>query len=433
MGNEVLNVKENRLPIYLYISAMCACVFTVALGLVVLVGWYIHNETMIQVIHSGVLLSIALALMVYFAQISIRRTKEAMKANQSLIGEITERKQAEKALTVSEEKFTTIGNTANDSIIMIDNDNCISFWNNASERLFGFSEKEMHGKKIYETIIPDNFRAGHIKGFKAFRDTGQGPIIGKTMEFTAIHKGGREFPIELSLSAVKIKEKWNAIGIIRNISERKQAEVQIKQGIKKLKSTINGVIETLALTVEQRDPYTSGHQHRVSKLSCAIAEEMGLSENQVDGIRTAGVLHDIGKMHIPAEFLAKPGKLSESEFNICKTHTQVGYDILKGIEFPWPVAEIVNQHHERIDGSGYHLGLSNGDILIESKILCVADVVEAMASHRPYRPALGMDTALEEITKHKGVRFDSVVVDACLNVIKEKKFVLEEPKVTEAS
>jgi PAS domain S-box-containing protein/putative nucleotidyltransferase with HDIG domain len=433
MGNEVLNVKKNRLSIYLYFTAMCACVFTVALGLVVLVGWYIHNETMIQVIPSGVLLSIALVLMVYFAQISNRHTKEAMKVNQILADEITEHKQAEKALKVSDEKFTTIGTTANDSIIMIDNDNCISFWNNASERLFGFSEKEMHGKKIHETIIPNNFRAGHIKGFKAFRDTGQGPIIGKTMEFAAIHKDGREFPIELSLSAVKIKEKWNAIGIIRNISERKQAEVHIKQGIKKLKSTINGIIETLALTVEQRDPYTAGHQYRVSKLSCAIAEEMGLSENQIDGIRTAGVLHDIGKMRIPAEFLSRPGKLTKSEFDICKTHTHIGYDILKGIEFPWPIADIVNQHHEKLDGSGYHLGLSNGDIRIEARILCVADVVEAMASHRPYRPALGMDMALDEITMHKGVKFDSVVVDACLNVIKEKKFVLEEPKVTEAS
>jgi putative nucleotidyltransferase with HDIG domain len=152
---------------------------------------------------------------------------------------------------------------------------------------------------------------------------------------------------------------------------------------------------------------------------------MGIPVDQIEGIRMAGIIHDIGKMHIPTEILCRPGKLTKDEFNIVRSHAQVGYDILKGIEFPWPVADIVHQHHEKMDGSGYPMGLSNGDILMEARILCVADVVEAMASHRPYRPALGMDMALEEISKGKGIHFDANVVDACLTVIKEKEFVFE--------
>ena len=173
-------------------------------------------------------------------------------------------------------------------------------------------------------------------------------------------------------------------------------------------------------------PYTSGHQQRVSRLSRAIATEMGLPKDQIDGIRTAGTLHDIGKIQIPTEILTRPGKLGEFEFNIIKNHPQTAYDILKGIHFPWPVADMVYQHHEKMDGSGYPLGLSNGDIVMGARILCVADVVEAMASHRPYRPSLGLDKAQEEITKGKGVRFDSDVVDACLEIIKEKDFKFEE-------
>ena len=212
----------------------------------------------------------------------------------------------------------------------------------------------------------------------------------------------------------------------RDITERKQAEKEIKQSLEKLKMAMEGVINTLALTVEQRDPYTAGHQQRVAKLSCAIAEDMGIPAAQIEGIRMAGVVHDIGKMHIPSEILNRPGKLTKDEFNIVKSHAQVGYDILRGIAFPWPVADIVHQHHENMDGSGYPLGMSNGDILMGARILCVADVVEAMASHRPYRPALGMDKALEEISKKNGLNYDDRVVSACLKVIKGKKFEFED-------
>jgi HD-GYP domain-containing protein (c-di-GMP phosphodiesterase class II) len=176
--------------------------------------------------------------------------------------------------------------------------------------------------------------------------------------------------------------------------------------------------------VEARDPYTSGHQRRVADLARAIAQEMGLTEDQVDGIRMSGAIHDIGKISVPSEILSKPSKLSDLEFSLIKTHPIVGYNILKDIDFPWPIAEITLQHHERINGSGYPKGISGNEILLEAKILAVADVVEAIASHRPYRPAHTIDVALNEIVQNKGILYDPEVVAACLRVFKEKSYHL---------
>jgi len=178
----------------------------------------------------------------------------------------------------------------------------------------------------------------------------------------------------------------------------------------------------MAFAVESRDPYTAGHQRRVADLAHAIGSEMGLSEERLVGIRMGGIIHDLGKISVPAEILSKPSRLNEHEFGMIKLHPQVGYDILKKIDFPWPIAQMVYQHHERMDGSGYPQGLSGKKILLEARILAVADVVEAMASHRPYRPALGIDKALEEILKNKNVFYDPEVVDACLKLFKEKGF-----------
>jgi putative nucleotidyltransferase with HDIG domain len=175
-----------------------------------------------------------------------------------------------------------------------------------------------------------------------------------------------------------------------------------------------------------RDPYTAGHQARVTRLACAIAKETGLPDERIQGLNVAGTLHDLGKMYVPAEILSKPTRLTESEMMIIKAHPQAAYDILKGIEFPWPVAQIVLQHHERRDGSGYPQGLSGDDILLEARILAVADVVEAMASHRPYRPAHGIDKALEEISQNRDLLYDAGVVDACLKLFREKGFELDE-------
>ncbi|MBZ0094845.1 MAG: HD domain-containing protein [Sulfuricella sp.] len=194
--------------------------------------------------------------------------------------------------------------------------------------------------------------------------------------------------------------------------------------LEKLELSLDHAVTAIAATVEMRDPYTAGHQHRVALLAVAIAQEMGLDESRVEGLRMAGVVHDIGKIHVPAEILSNPGKLTEAEFEIIKTHPQAGWEILKGIDFPWPVADIVWQHHEKLDGSGYPRGLKGDELLLETRILTVADVVEAMASHRPYRPGFGVFPALQEISRQKGKFYDVEVVGACLRVFMERNYEL---------
>lgn len=190
-----------------------------------------------------------------------------------------------------------------------------------------------------------------------------------------------------------------------------------------LRESLEQSIQTIAATVESRDPYTAGHQRRVSELATAIAQEMGLSEDQVNGIHLAAIIHDLGKIHIPAEILSKPGKLTNIEFMLIQTHPQSGYDILKNVKFPWPIADIIVQHHEKIDGSGYPYGLKDHQILLEAKIISVADVVEAISAHRPYRAALGIEVALDEIKKNSGITYDASVVDACVKLFEEKGFM----------
>jgi putative nucleotidyltransferase with HDIG domain len=191
-----------------------------------------------------------------------------------------------------------------------------------------------------------------------------------------------------------------------------------------LLKTFDEVVVALASALEKRDPYTAGHQEQVSKIACAIAREMGMTPDRIEGLRIAGLLHDIGKIYVPSDILTKPSKLTLHEFGIIKAHPEAGYDILKGIQFPWPVARMVLQHHERLDGSGYPNGLTGEQILPEAKILAVADVVEAMSSHRPYRPALGMGKAIAEIYQHRGTVYDPEVVDACLQLF-DKGFNIE--------
>jgi len=225
-------------------------------------------------------------------------------------------------------------------------------------------------------------------------------------------------------NTVNIGKKGEAkeIGILRDITERRQSEEERKQSFERLRKNLEETVYALASAVEMRDPYTAGHQQRVTYLACAIAREIGLSTDQVDGIRMAGVVHDIGKILVPSEILSKPGRLTEIDHSMIKTHPNVGYDILKTIEFPYPVAQIVLQHHERMDGSGYPAGLSGEDILMEARILAVSDVVEAIASRRPYRAALGLNKALKEISKKKGILYYTEAVDACLKLFKEKAF-----------
>jgi PAS domain S-box-containing protein/putative nucleotidyltransferase with HDIG domain len=211
------------------------------------------------------------------------------------------------------------------------------------------------------------------------------------------------------------------------LSEQEAAKNKISEQLLQLKDNLKDTVHAIATIVEMRDPYTAGHQVRVTALAAAIATEMGLPADQIEAIEVAGMVHDLGKIQTPAEILSKPGEISELEHNLIKTHPQAGYDILKGIHFPWPIADIVLQHHERLDGSGYPHGLKDSEILLAARILSVADVVEAMSSHRPYRASLGIDAALAEIAAHRGTLFDPQVVDACTHLIQEKKFSLASP------
>ncbi len=201
------------------------------------------------------------------------------------------------------------------------------------------------------------------------------------------------------------------------LAMRKQMEQLLHQSLENLQRVIDGIINTISKIGDIRDPYTGGHQHRVAQLAKEIAEGMKLPEDQAQGIYIAGLLHDIGKISIPLEILSKPGEIADIEKDMIKIHPTTGFNILKEIEFPWPIHDIILQHHERLDGSGYPRGLKDGEILLEAKIIGVADVVEAIASHRPYRASLGMDYAMEEITSLKGVLYDHDVVDACVTLI----------------
>ncbi len=206
-------------------------------------------------------------------------------------------------------------------------------------------------------------------------------------------------------------------------------EAKVEERTKELREALKGTIQALALAVENRDPYTAGHQRNVADLSGAIATEMGLGMDRIEGLRMAGLIHDIGKISIPAEILSMPRKLTEIEYNLLKTHVESGYSILKDIKFPWPIARMVLEHHERLDGSGYPNGIKGDDMLAESRILAVADVIEATASYRPYRPAQGIDFALQEIAKGKAVLYDATATEACLRLFKEDRHRLRSLKI----
>ena len=511
--------------------------------------------------------------------------------------DITERTRLQSILLESEERFSSIATSSNDAIIMLGEESRVSFWNSAAEKIFGYSEKESVGRKIEELIIPEKLIDAHRKGYAEFRSSGKGLLIGKTIELEARRKDGSGFEIEMSISTTMLQGQQVAIGIIRDISARKQLEnnlqrfdralktlVNVNQTIIKAKSeqyllnsicralietggyklawigfiehderksvrsvakfgfdegyidslniswanvstgqgptgsairnneivvsqsilndpnfgpwhektiesgfqssiaiplaidnkaigvisiysadadafdeqevkllgelaadlsfgiqsqrlkassedyarqlsaSLSQTVEAIALTVETRDPYTAGHMNRVAELSVAIAKEMGLAEHRIEGIQFGASIHDLGKIYVPGEILNRPGKLTAAEFDIIKSHPQIGYDIIKGIEFPWPVAEMVIQHHERLDGKGYPNGLQGEEIILESRILSVADVVEAVSSHRPYRPAKTIEVGLEIIEKGKGTMFDADVVKACTKIIKEDGF-----------
>ena len=325
--------------------------------------------------------------------------------------DITERKKAEIALTESEEKYRTVFENTGTAMIIIEEDMTISVTNRQFEQLSGYSKEEIENKiKWTKFVIPEDLE--RMKEYHLLRRKEKGSAL-TSYEFSFRDKLGEIKNIWLKIGMIPGTKK--SVASLTDITDRKTYEG-------KLKKSIEDVIYTIGKITEVRDPYTSGHQLKVSKLSTAIAQEMKLPQDKIKGIRIASLVHDSGKISIPSEILSKPTKLSEIEYRLIKNHSQIGYDILKSIEFSWPIAQIVLQHHERLNGFGYPQGLKGDEILIEARILGVADVIEAMSSHRPYRPALGIDKALEEISKNKGILYDPEVVDVCLKLFKQKRF-----------
>jgi PAS domain S-box-containing protein/putative nucleotidyltransferase with HDIG domain len=292
--------------------------------------------------------------------------------------------------------------------------------NKAGAAFMGLEPKEAINKNLIEFLIPDKNSDVHKERTEII---GSGvPKLGMVTQIS-LPSGGKRW---VQYDKIPYYNEYNnSVGIIvfmQDITQQKLAEENLEKGYKNLQRSFNGSIEAMAKMVELRDPYTSGHQRRVACLASDIAREMNLSEEQVKYIHIAGIIHDCGKINIPSDILSKPTKLTEPEFQIIKTHSRGSWEILKSIEFPWPIANIALQHHERLNGSGYPNALKGEDILIEAKILAVADVVEAMASHRPYRPALGLDRAEEEISRNANILYDSTAVEVCIKLINKTGF-----------
>ena len=327
------------------------------------------------------------------------------------VRDVTERKRVEA-------EHSRLFNLSNDMLCIGGFDGYFRQLNPAWTKCLGWSRGELMSRRWLEFTHPQD----RLATINAGRRLGEGEIL-TSFENRYLAKDGSYRWI--SWNSYPLIEKGLVFSVARDVTEKKLASEEIAKTVKDLRKHATAIIDVIARTVEIRDPYTSGHQKRVAGLAAAIAGEMGLSRNEIDGIRLAGSIHDLGKISVPSEILSMPRKLTEVEFNLIKAHSQVGYDILKNIHFEWPIAEMVYEHHERINGSGYPRGLSGDDIRRESKILSVADVVEAIESHRPYRPALGREAALEEIEKNKGILYDADVVNACVSLYKEKGFVLD--------
>lgn len=336
---------------------------------------------------------------------------------QALYSDITERKQAEKNLQESEERYRIVVENAHEAII-ITQDMKLVFANRAAAEQIGYSKETLTSGVFTSFIHPDDRRMVADYSIKRLNGENVPPVY----SFRIISQDGNVKWVELNATVIEWNKKPATLNFLNEITERKLLEEERIVNYNRIKKTLQAAVQSIALLVETKDPYTTGHQERVSQLAQAIAKEMDLTEDQQDFVSTASIIHDLGKVSVPSELLSKPTKLSDLEFNIIKVHSQAGYNILKDIDFPWPVADVVLQHHERMDGSGYPQHLQGEDILLEARILAVADVVEAISSHRPYRPALGIKSALDEISKNQGILYDANVVDACLKLFRENDF-----------
>ena len=339
----------------------------------------------------------------------------------SILGEgrnITERKQIEYELRASEENFR---HSLDDSplgvrISTIEGETIYA--NRAILDIYGYdSIEELKKTPLKERYTPESYAEFQLRKEKRL----QGEFGPSEYEISIVRKNGEIRHLYVFRKEIFWNGKKQSQVIYQDITERKKAEEKLNETFDSLEKAIGTTIQVLVHR-KSRDPYTAGHQKRVADLARVIATEMGLAQEKIEGIRMAGSIHDIGKLSIPSEILSKPTKLTNIESSLIKEHSQSGYEMLKDVESPWPLAQIVYQHHERMNGSDYPRNLKGDEILMEARIMAVADVVESMASYRPYRPALGIDVALEEIEKNKGILYDDTVADACLKLFREKGY-----------
>ncbi len=365
------------------------------------------------------LIAVSLGILLVVSLLSVYSIRQTMIADRERLGIFMERETLLKSLQESKERYRNLIETTSDWIWESDENGRYTYASSRVKEMLGYLPEEIINKTLMDIVSPQQVKTFHTtyKNLVAAQKSING------LENYCLGKSGQI--VVLENNAVPIFNDEGVFlgyrGIARDITERKVAMEELKKSRDDLHASLEETVSSLASTAEKRDPYTAGHQLRVDLLACAIGRELGLPAQQLEGLHIAALLHDIGKITLPFDYLAKPTKLSKEETAVIRCHTEVGYEILKNIHFPWPVAEIVYQHHEHLDGSGYPRGLTDKDILLEAKILTVADVVEAMSSHRPYRPSLGIAAALDEIRAGRGTRYHVPSVDACIKLISEKK------------
>ncbi|MHC1699527.1 MAG: HD domain-containing phosphohydrolase [Humidesulfovibrio sp.] len=322
---------------------------------------------------------------------------------------------------------TTLGSLA-EAVVSTDTAGRVTYLNPAAAAMLGLEPESVLGLDVPSvfTILELDTRLP-ITGLEEICS----PRAAHPMceDMLLVTPAGLEVPVGLSVSPVlgPRGDFRGRVMVLRNVALRKQAEEELRESMQALRTAFRQTVRALASMAEKRDPYTAGHQQRVARLACAIGRELGLTPDALEGLEVAGTLHDVGKVYVPAEILAKPARLSHMEMGIMKSHSEVGFEILREVNFPWPVARCVLEHHERMDGSGYPGGLKGAEISREARILAVADVVEAMSSHRPYRAALGLNLALAEIRAGRGRLYDAESVDACLGLMDGGGFTFDEP------